>query len=66
MNENYKTGVSILDVLGVVLIVLKCLNQISLKWLWVLAPFWIQVVIGVVIVVALGISKARFGRKYHW
>ena len=66
MNENYKTGVGVLDVLSIVLIVLKCLNLVSLSWLWVLAPFWIQIVIGVVIVVVLEISKARLDRKYHW
>lgn len=53
MNENYIAGVGILNVLGIVLIVLKCLNQISLSWLWVLAPFWIQIVIGLVIVALL-------------
>ena len=63
MNENYKTGVGVLDVIGIVLIVFKCLNLISLSWLWVLAAFWIQIVIGVVIGLILCILTAVKNRK---
>ena len=63
MNENYKTGVGLLDVIGVVFIVLKCLGLTSLSWLWVLCPFWIQIAIGVVIGLILCITSAVKSRK---
>lgn len=64
MNENYKTGVGVLDVIGIVLIVLKCLNLISLSWLWVLAPFWIQIVIGIVIGLLVCLYSFRKNRSF--
>lgn len=31
----------VLGLLGVVLVILKVLGEISLPWIWVLAPFWV-------------------------
>ena len=38
-------GVSPLPLLGIAFIILKLTNQIAWSWIWVLAPFWVSVVI---------------------
>ncbi len=38
----------ILGLLGVAFIVLKLMGYITWSWWWVLAPFWVPMVIGVV------------------
>ena len=43
-------GVTSLSLLGIAFIVLKVMGQITWSWWWVLAPFWIPVVIAVSIV----------------
>ena len=43
-------GVTPLSLLGIAFIVLKVMGQITWSWWWVLAPFWIPVVIAVSIV----------------
>ena len=40
-------GVTPLSLLGIAFIVLKVMGQITWSWWWVLAPFWIPVVIAV-------------------
>ncbi len=35
--------------LGVILVVLKALGYIDWTWTWVLAPFWVPVLVGIVI-----------------
>lgn len=39
----------ILGVLGLIFITLKLTGYITWSWLWVLAPFWIPISIGVLI-----------------
>lgn len=54
MSNNSSTassgGVSVFGLLGVAFIVLKLTHVISWSWWWVLAPFWMPVVIFLVIV----------------
>jgi len=38
-------GVGIAGLLGVVFVILKLTGVIAWSWLWVLAPFWIPIVI---------------------
>ena len=47
-------GIGFCGLLAIVFIVLKLVGVISWPWVWVLAPIWIPIVLGVVIVV-LGI-----------
>lgn len=44
-------GIGVADVLGIVFVVLKLIGVINWSWVWVLAPFWIQ--IALVLIVAL-------------
>lgn len=44
---------NILGVLGVAFIVLKLCNVITWSWVWVLAPFWVGIIISLVSLFAL-------------
>jgi len=46
-------GVGVAGLLGIVFIVLKLTGVIAWSWLWVLAPFWIPIVLFAVIVIVL-------------
>lgn len=55
------------SVLGVVFIVLKLVGVIDWPWIWVLAPFWISFILGIigiiiaVIFVICVFKKEKFG-----
>jgi hypothetical protein len=36
----------VFSLLGAVLVILKALGKITLAWKWVLAPFWLPLVVG--------------------
>lgn len=60
-NVVVRNSFPVMGILGVILIVLKLLGVIHLSWLWVLAPFWIPLVISLgfivfVLVIALIIA----------
>lgn len=40
-------GVTPLSLLGIAFIVLKVMGQITWSWWWVLAPFWIPVIVSI-------------------
>ena len=48
-------GISVAGLLGVAFVVLKLCGVIDWPWLWVLSPFWIGLVIGIIIFVVLAI-----------
>lgn len=50
-------GIGSLSLLGVALVVLKAMGYISISWFWVLAPFWLPIVIALflVFVILLGV-----------
>ena len=58
-------GVTPLSLLGIVFIVLKVMGQITWSWWWVLAPFWIPIVLAVlltlfiVLIIAIIASKGE-------
>ncbi|MCK4899910.1 MAG: hypothetical protein KAS38_14080 [Anaerolineales bacterium] len=54
-------GVGCLSLLGILFVALKLLDKIDWDWIWVLAPFWIQAVIvviilGIIVVLAIVID----------
>ena len=57
MNKNNSSngGISFSTLLGLVFIVLKLCGVINWSWLWVLSPFWIGVVL--VILLAFVVVK---------
>lgn len=48
-------GVGVTGLLGVVFIVLKLCGVIEWSWLWVLSPFWITVLLVVLLTIVIGI-----------
>ena len=58
-NVNIRLGGNLFTTLGLIFIVLKLLDVITWSWLWVLSPFWIPFVIGVILV----ILSIIFGKK---
>jgi Na+/H+-dicarboxylate symporter len=56
-------GVTPLSLLGIAFIVLKVMGQITWSWWWVLAPFWIPVVLAVTlllfIILVIGIVASK-------
>ncbi len=49
-NEGSRISGSILTILGIVFIVLKLCHVIDWSWIWVLAPFWIPLLVALVII----------------
>ena len=58
-NVKLRLGDSLCINLGLIFIVLKLLGVITWSWLWVLSPFWIPFVIGIILIILLII----FGKK---
>lgn len=44
-NNNASGGFPLFGILGIVFIILKLTNVVAWSWLWVLAPFWLPVLI---------------------
>ena len=42
-NNNSGNGIGFFGLLTIAFIVMKCLNQISWSWLWVLSPLWMPI-----------------------
>lgn len=55
-------GISPLSILGVALVVLKAKGIISISWFWVLAPFWLPIVLALflVFVILLGVAVLAY------
>ena len=51
-----------LTLLAIVFITLKLLGKITWSWVWVLAPIWIQFLIGIVLIV-FGVLLIKWGTK---
>ena len=48
-SKNVSVNFPIFGVLGLIFITLKLTGHITWSWLWVLAPFWIPISIGLLI-----------------
>lgn len=55
-------GITLCGLLAVAFIVLKITGFISWSWLWVLAPLWIPVLIGLLLF-AVGVLFILLGKK---
>ena len=56
MKKNNK-GIGFVGLLTIVFITLKLLGVISWSWLWVLSPIWINIGLGIAVIVAVIIYK---------
>ena len=57
MNNNATTGVTVLDVLAIVFIVLKIIGVINWSWWWVLSPIWIGLLLVIIVVIIMFVLK---------
>lgn len=55
-------GIGFLGLLGILFIGLKLTGYVSWPWLWVLAPLWGPLALGLVILVLGGIAAALLNR----
>ena len=62
-NINIRLGGELFTTLGLIFIVLKLLDIITWSWLWVLSPFWIQFIIGIVIILSIILVKSYLHKK---
>lgn len=53
MDNNIRTSIGFWDLLVVAFIVLKLCGVIKWSWIWVLAPFWIPIILIVIIIFVL-------------
>lgn len=61
MDKNVKvtyTGLGVPGLLGVAFVILKLCGVIHWSWLWVIAPFWIPIGIGIILVLIDGMLLA--------
>ena len=56
-------GIGPLSLLGVALVVLKAMGYISISWFWVLAPFWLPIVLALFLVFVILLEVAVLAYK---
>lgn len=61
MNKEKTSGIGVSGLLGVAFVILKLCKVINWSWWWVLSPFWIPVVV----VIVLLIIYALFGGDFY-
>ena len=62
-NINIRLGGELFTTLGLIFIVLKLLDIITWSWLWVLSPFWIPFIIGIVVILSIILVKSYLRKK---
>lgn len=58
-NIKYSRSIGFIDLLAVTFIVLKLAGIINWGWLWVLAPIWGQLVLGVILAILVAYARSR-------
>jgi hypothetical protein len=53
MSDSKSSSTGLVGILGIVFVVLKLTNLITWSWFWVLAPFWIPLVIRILALVMI-------------
>lgn len=57
--NNNSGGVGFCGLLTIVFIALKLTNYINWSWLWILAPTWIPILLGVIIIAIVTLFKIK-------
>lgn len=59
-NQTTKTtGIGFTGLLTIVFIVLKLCKIITWSWVWVLSPFWISIIIYILVILFVGFLVSR-------
>lgn len=56
-NKQTSTSAGLCDILLVVFIVLKLCHVIDWSWWWVLAPFWIPLLIAIIVIIIIALLE---------
>ena len=56
-NNSARSGIGFTGLLTIVFIVLKLCHVIEWSWLWVLAPIWIDLILGIGVVIWFSINN---------
>lgn len=54
-NERLKLELPILSILGLIFITLKLIGYINWSWWYVLMPFWLPIVVGLLIITLIAV-----------
>ena len=63
-DDNKSRGVGISTVVGIVFVILKLCGLIDWSWVWVLCPFWLPVVL-ILLVILLAAIKGFFDNIFY-
>lgn len=63
-DDNKSRGVGISTVIGIVFVILKLCGLIDWSWVWVLCPFWLPVVL-ILLVILLAAIKGFFDNIFY-
>jgi len=55
-SKSSSSGLGILDVVAVVFIILKLIGVINWRWVWVLSPIWLQLIILLIVICVIAIK----------
>ena len=66
MSKVSYVGPSAASLLGVAFVILKLTGVIAWPWIWVLAPFWIPVVIFIVLLIIILIAVIILNKRYEF
>ena len=63
-NNASSGGLGLASVLTIIFVVLKLVGVIDWKWIWVLAPLWIDIILTVLIIVGFAICMVYEDKKW--
>ena len=62
-NNASSGGLGLAGVLTIVFVVLKLVGVIDWKWIWVLCPLWINLILTVIVIIGVAIYMAYDDKK---
>lgn len=65
MNNNGSSGLGPASILTIVFVVLKAVRVIDWSWWWVLSPLWIDLIVGILLIVGLIIYEIYDDKKFE-
>ena len=57
--EYHDGGLGLSSTLGIIFIVLKLCKVITWSWIWVVSPFWITLLLILIIAIIVGIASIK-------
>lgn len=66
MKNSNNTSIGIASVLTIVFVVLKLVGVIDWRWVWVLSPLWINLILTLLIIIGVVISIAGGNDKWKF